>query len=225
MRLQDWQKRKQEGNDDLTLDEICDLEKAVERGDLEAQQILDDCVREDGYENWNEYIEKEFKPLMKQLASTWDSVIAKQFGADEVYYRALMIRLKQPEVKGDPVLSYFVGLGKNRTLREVVESIKALNEDRLNKPLKIPTANQAMAMQTPAPTFAPKTAKWSVRIVSIALSILGVAIVLVSNVASNTLPEEWKPYLWLSWPLLAVLLLLAAILSRWQAKQTKTNNA
>ncbi len=27
-----------------------------------------------------------------------------------------------------------------------------------------------------------------------------------TNVATNALPESWRPYLWLAWPLLAVLL-------------------
>jgi hypothetical protein len=67
--------------------------------------------------------------------------------------------------------------------------------------------------------------QWSVKIIGKALFVLAVLIPLVSNIASNTLPEEWKPYLWLSWPLLVILVILGAILSRWHARKTETNNA
>jgi len=48
---------------------------------------------------------------------------------------------------------------------------------------------------------------------AIALFILGIIITIVTNIASDRLPEAWEPYLWLAWPLLGVLVIIAVWLS------------
>jgi len=40
----------------------------------------------------------------------------------------------------------------------------------------------------------------------------------LGNVASSTLPMAWQPYLWLAWPLFAILLLATVGLAVWQAR-------
>jgi hypothetical protein len=67
------------------------------------------------------------------------------------------------------------------------------------------------------------TMQRSVKVVAIVLPFLGVLIMLVANVASTTLPKEWTPYLWLSWPLLGVLVSIDVILV-WQVRKTGTPN-
>lgn len=53
-------------------------------------------------------------------------------------------------------------------------------------------------------------------VVPILLFLLGIVIAIVSNVASSIFPLELQPYLWLSWPLLAILVVITIIL---QSKQ------
>lgn len=49
------------------------------------------------------------------------------------------------------------------------------------------------------------------------LTIIVAAVVgIISNVASGALPEDWKPNLWLAWPLLAVVLLISIVVAVWE---------
>lgn len=48
----------------------------------------------------------------------------------------------------------------------------------------------------------------SVRVLTIFLILLNVMIAVVTNIATGILPEQIKPYLWLSWPILGVLVLI-----------------
>ena len=52
--------------------------------------------------------------------------------------------------------------------------------------------------------------------IAVALLALGVVTTLVANVATSTLPKEFGPYLWLSWPLLLVLTAGSILLLRQQ---------
>lgn len=86
-----------------------------------------------------------------------------------------------------------------------------------------PTANQAASEQNN--TRQATTKHWSTRLIAIALIVLGVLIALVINVASSTLPKEWEPYLWLSWPLLGVLVMLSIFLVHRQNGTSETHGA
>jgi hypothetical protein len=46
----------------------------------------------------------------------------------------------------------------------------------------------------------------------IILFLLGIAIAIVSNIASSVLPLTVKPYLWISWPLLILLTIISILL-------------
>ncbi len=48
------------------------------------------------------------------------------------------------------------------------------------------------------------------------LILVGVLISIATDAASNSMPLEWKPYLWISWPILGVLVLISIVLLRWQ---------
>jgi hypothetical protein len=48
----------------------------------------------------------------------------------------------------------------------------------------------------------------------IAVLILGVLIGLLGNVATSSLPDKWKPYLWLSWAPLGVCILILLVLHK-----------
>ena len=48
----------------------------------------------------------------------------------------------------------------------------------------------------------------------IALLILGILIGLLGNVATGSLPDKWKPYLWLSWVPLGVCILILLVLHK-----------
>jgi hypothetical protein len=47
---------------------------------------------------------------------------------------------------------------------------------------------------------------------AITLFILSIVIAIVTNVASDKLPEAWEPHLWLAWPLLVVLVIISILL-------------
>jgi hypothetical protein len=89
-----------------------------------------------------------------------------------------------------------------------------------------PTEPATTQAQSPAPTDAPKTTKQrSAQLIAIVPFLLGVLIALVTNVASSTLPKEWEPYLWLSWPLLGVLVMLSIFLVLRQNGTSETHGA
>jgi hypothetical protein len=48
----------------------------------------------------------------------------------------------------------------------------------------------------------------------IAVLILGILIGLLGNVATGSLPDKWKPYLWLSWVPLGVCILIVLVLHK-----------
>ena len=58
--------------------------------------------------------------------------------------------------------------------------------------------------------FSTKTA------IGIVLFVIGVIITVVANVATQTLPEKLRPYFWLSWPLLFILVVVSVIVMRKQ---------
>ncbi|TET54415.1 MAG: hypothetical protein E3J64_01940, partial [Anaerolineales bacterium] len=58
-------------------------------------------------------------------------------------------------------------------------------------------------------------------------AVVGGLIGIVGNVASGVLPESWDPYLWISWPVFGVLLVLGIALAVWQyrSEQEQTGRA
>jgi hypothetical protein len=54
------------------------------------------------------------------------------------------------------------------------------------------------------------------KVVPIALFVLGIVVAIVSNIASSVLPSGFVPYLWLSWPLLIMLMIISILLLRRQ---------
>jgi hypothetical protein len=48
--------------------------------------------------------------------------------------------------------------------------------------------------------------------IGIVLLVLSVFIMITVNVATQTLPEGFRPYLWLSWPLLLILVVISIFL-------------
>ena len=48
--------------------------------------------------------------------------------------------------------------------------------------------------------------------IAVALLIVGVLITLVANIATNSIPKKFGPYLWVSWPLLIVLIIVSILL-------------
>lgn len=88
-----------------------------------------------------------------------------------------------------------------RKIREALEKDRVLNE-----------ANQAAASAAQANTQDGRAKKVTARI----LLVVSVLIGLASTVASNTMPIEWRAYLWISWPVLVVLVLVSIVLLRWQ---------
>ena len=41
---------------------------------------------------------------------------------------------------------------------------------------------------------------------------------ILSNILSSTLPESWRPYLWLAWPFFSIFMLVTIGLVVWQAR-------
>lgn len=50
------------------------------------------------------------------------------------------------------------------------------------------------------------------KILPVGIFVVGLALTLVTNVATNILPQAITPYLWLSWPLLIILSLISVFL-------------
>ncbi len=87
-------------------------------------------------------------------------------------------------------------------LGQVEVESKATDSNQLSAPLASGTrANHAQAKSKAVP---------------IALFVLGIGIAIVSNVTSNVLPRGLAPYLWLSWPLLGILMVISIMLLRRQ---------
>jgi hypothetical protein len=61
--------------------------------------------------------------------------------------------------------------------------------------------------------------------IAIVISILAMIVSLlggiISNVAANTLPADWVPYLWIAWPAFGIFLLLSIALLIWQANTSQ----
>ncbi len=69
------------------------------------------------------------------------------------------------------------------------------------------------------------TKQRSARLIALGLIVLEVLIALATNVASSTVPKDWEPYLWLSWPLLGVLVILTLLLVFRQNGTSETHSA
>lgn len=89
-------------------------------------------------------------------------------------------------------------------------------DEQKNSESAQPTPNEPTAKQAAISTHAETQSGRAKKITAAALIIIGVLIGILTNVASNTLPIEWKPFLWISWPLIGVLVLISIILLRWQ---------
>lgn len=102
----------------------------------------------------------------------------------------------------------FIRVGRTESF-DRVQFLNDFARRILEEATELPTT-QAAKRQSSVPQVATK--QRSARIIAALLFLLGVSVALVTNVASNTLPKEWEPYLWLSWPLLLVLVVISLIL-------------
>lgn len=92
--------------------------------------------------------------------------------------------------------------------------MKDATQQGVQQPTPISKANVsrdsiAMANDTAHQTSPQPNAR---QFVAVALFVLGVLIAVVANVVSSTLPKELGPYLWLSWPVLGILVLVSVVL-------------
>lgn len=64
----------------------------------------------------------------------------------------------------------------------------------------------------------------SLLIVSILLAILSLVGSFVINIASNNLPDSWKPYVWLAYPIAGIIIVLTIVFVYWQWRVTGRQN-
>src|SRR5260370_30392073 len=53
-------------------------------------------------------------------------------------------------------------------------------------------------------------------IILILLGLISALSAIAGNIASSILPEPWKPFLWLAWPLFAIFIFASIVLAIWQ---------
>jgi len=61
---------------------------------------------------------------------------------------------------------------------------------------------------------------WAVLVLVALISSLGGVL---GNIASGILPDDWKPYLWLAWPLFFTTIVLGILISIWQSRMYQQN--
>src|SRR5258708_19451688 len=53
-------------------------------------------------------------------------------------------------------------------------------------------------------------------IILILLGLISALSAIAGNIASSILPEPWKPFLWLAWPLFSIFIFASIVLAIWQ---------
>jgi hypothetical protein len=142
---------------EMTLGEICELEKAIDAGDLQARQMLDDAARADGYIDYDDFM-RDLREAMqticapvlddpaRALREAMQTICAPVL--DDPAVKMILARLNQPEVVNDPVLGLWAQLVRNEPLFKMIKDIKA----RMGHPIVI---SPAPMMQAQSPDAIP----------------------------------------------------------------------
>jgi hypothetical protein len=153
---------------------------------------------------------KKRKRLGEQMLGINDVAIVCT-RAEEMYHepvRAVFRDIKIPEMASSQEIEGII-------LPEIKESILRERDKRIGREIKLLQLwSWASSLLIPAHrTNARRRGKRDKsKVLAVVLFILGVAIALITNVASGTMPESLAPYLWLSWPLLIVMTVISALL-------------
>jgi hypothetical protein len=141
-----WQKRKQVGDGDLYFVEAVALERRAERGDSEAQEILDDSARTQGYRDNKEYMHKVFNSpeLQEQVRQIMVNNFGESGAAD---LQMLHKRMNDPAIQNDLVLGLAMdSLRKSKmTAREFLKAVNDRKHKRISLPENEPTVKQDAA--------------------------------------------------------------------------------